>query len=724
MDIQIISNYYFWYTLFAAVGIAVGIISYRRSFPPLTDFQRILLSALRALMIILLGIFLVDPLLNLYSTETINPRLAVLIDTSRSMSVKDGSVSRISLAGSAVQPALNGIDVKYDLYSFSSGLSRSSAIPSENETVGDATSIANALQDLGKLSESENYGAVLLVTDGRQNLGDDPLEAATRLNIPIHTLTVGQQVTEKNLAIDNIKYPAVAYSGVNFRVEAEISASGLERGKSRLALKLKGANVADISFDIPEENRKVQAALDVTAPEPGNHEYLLSAPLFEGEAVKVDNERLFAVRVLKNKLNILLISSALDWEFKFARQALSLFEEFEVAAVYPGTDGRYSDPGMPQGADGLKKYDVIFIINSSPAELRISTSDLKKYVTEGGSLIYLAGADAARDIVLFEGILPIRPVNARVSNSEYFFEPSPTRKQHAAILMNEDPDINARIWHSLPPFTSLLGKIDPTGEVLLEAGLSARDSLALRGPENTGDINPLLTVGRFGNGKVAAITGFPWWRSYFGSAKNERLTSALPEFWRNLVKWSSATEEMQNFRVITDRRVYRLGESVTFTGYLYDETNRPRNGALVSVAISQKSDPTIVKDVVLTQTDNGIYSEVVSSLSPGHYQFDAVASSYGDSLGKTSGEFTIEAVSLEMASNSPDYNLTRRLADGTGGKPYTIDNFGNLAQDLKIEPYSQESHASVRPFGLPVLLVLLIVGLCVEWGLRKRLRLP
>jgi hypothetical protein len=726
MDIQIISSHYFWYILLTIIGVVVGVISYRQSFPPLRRFQRIILSILRSAMIVLLGVFLIEPLLNIYTTKVVTPQLAVIVDLSRSMSVEDGGVTRIERVNALLNSQLPVIGHRYKVFGFSTSLSEASGIPSASDISGDATSIANALTEFGKRSDIDNFGALLIATDGRQNLGEDPVEIASRLNMPVFTLTVGESVDEKNLAIDDIYCPAIAYSGADFKVEAELSASGLGTGKSRLTLKMGSTGVADRIFELPEQGRNVKVSFDVRAPEPGNYEYQLTTPIFEGEAKEVDNERLFAVRVLKNKLKILLISSGLDWELKFTKQMLSIFEEFDVDAVFPETGGRYSNPGTPQGLDGLNKYDVIVVVNSSPAEILVAAADLKKYISEGGSLIYMAGFDAANDIRLFEGILPVKALNARIDNAEYFFEPSPTRKQHAAILMDEDPDLSARTWHAMPPFSSLLVNFEPAGDVLIEAGVSSRDSVIVRKEAGDGQsmILPVLTVGVSGRGHVAAITGFPLWRCFFGSVGNSRQARAMPEFWRNLVKWAAATDEMENFKIITDRKVYRLGEPVRLTGYLYDESNRPKNGALVTLTINAEDDPTDIKDVVLPQIDNGIYSDEARSLPPGRYEFRGSAAAYDDTLGKAAGKFTIEDFSLEMASNAPDYNLTRRLADGTNGRPFTAQDFGQFTQGLRLEAYSRENQATIRPFGVPWLLGIIIVGLCLEWSLRKRFRLP
>ncbi len=726
MEIQLISHHIIWYILLTIIAIAIGIISYRSSFPPLGKAQKFFLAALRSVMLLLLGIFLIEPLINLYSTKTIKPQIAVLMDISKSMGVREGTTSRIAEASELTQKALANIKAEHHIFDFSTGIKEADGVPAESDLTGDATSIANALRDLASRKDIDNYGAAIVVTDGRQNLGEDPITAASKLNMPVYTLTVGHQIPEINISIDNTIYPAVAYSGADLKIEAELSAEGLPAGKSRVFLKLGSNVISDKPFDIPQEGRKVKVSFDLKAPEPGNYEYTVSTPILEGETNKVDNDRIFAIRVLKNKLKLFIGSSALNWEFKFVKQALSKFEEFDIDAVYSLAPGNFASPGTLRGLEGLKKYDTIILVNSAPGDLHISTADLGKYLDEGGSLIYLAGTNAIYNIKAFGDLLPIKLTNPQIRESEYSFEPAPTRKQHAAILMNDDPDQSARLWHSLPPFRDIITGIEPTGIVLLEAGISINDSLLnIRIPNPTRlDGQPVLTVAQHGKGRVAAITGYPWWQSYFGSVSDQKIAGAIPNFWRNLVKWSAATDQMQNFKVITGRKVYRLGEPVRLTGYLYDEANRPKNGAYVAISVLPDSQQTSVKDIVLPPVNNGIYSEEISSLGPGHYNFKAYATSYGDTVGKTSGEFTIENFSLEMASSAPDYNLTRRISDATGAIAYSADDFQKFPEQLKLIPYVKENQASIRPFGLPLLLGLLLAGLCLEWALRKRYRLP
>lgn len=700
--------------LLSLIGIVAAVISYRITFPPISKTARILLAALRGLMIFLLGLLLMEPVMNIFSSTRVEPALAVLFDDSGSMGLSAEGGSRIQLADSLAGNALAELRDEKRIFAFSSDLRELKSPPSAIDSAGNATSIAGALEELSAREDAGDYGAVLLVTDGRQNLGEDPVAAAMKLDMPVYTLTVGEKAEQANVAITDVTAPALAYSGDKFNVDVQIEAEGEGNARSKAFLKLNGKVVAEKLFDLPGGGRKTTVEFEAEAPSPGRYNYKVSTPVLERDE-PVDNERTFSVNVLKNKIKVLLTSDALDWEFKYTRRFLVENSEFDVDAVYPSGMGRFSEPGPPLTADDLAKYDLVVLINCRPEDVRIARSNLEKFVEKGGAVVYVAGSDCPADIGGFDGLLPFESTstgNSKISQGEFLFEPSPVYKQHAAILVKDNPEESARIWHSLPPFGAVITGLKPTGEVILETRSAFRDQNPL----------PVLTVDDKGKGRVAAITGFPLWRSYFGAAKGS--DTAIPLFWKNLARWATARHEGGNFEIFTDRAVYRLGEPIKMTGYLYDEANRPKGGALVAVSITPEGDQKPIKDVVLTQSGSGIYGGDVLSLAPGSYTFRSTASSYGDTLGTTSGKFTIEKYSLEVASGAPDYSLTRRISEATGGKAYTSADFADFTSDLKLTPFEREEHARVKPFGMPLFLVIVLAGLCIEWGMRKRMRLP
>ena len=712
MDIAVLSKYWYWYLLASLIGIAVGAASYRTSFPPVSKTIRMLLAVLRGTMIFLIGVFLIEPVLNLYSWNTVIPKLAVLFDTSGSMDLKTGDRTRLGLARAFGDSVISATRSDYDIFSFDENLMEIDKFPDKADTSGNATAISSALEALKGRKDFDDYGAVLLVTDGRQNLGAAPVETALSLGVPVHTLTVGAAVEGVNISLDDIAAPASAYSGDDFKIETRVKAEGVKAEKSKAFLKLDGRMIAERQFDVPREGRFTTVEFDVKAPEPGLIRYEVEILKAEGESESVDNKRVVSVNVLKNRIKVLLCSDVLDWEYKFIKQSLSGFDEFQIDAVYQLEEGRFSAPGPPNTFAALAEYDIVIMVNCAPGDVRIARPNLVMYVEEGGSLVYVAGSDFMADYESFGDLLPIETERPLVNQGEFLFEPSPTRKQHAAILLNDDPETSSRLWYALPPLAGIISGIKPAGDVLLEtrANFAGQDAI------------PVLTVGDVAKGRTAIMTGYPVWRSYFGARHENAI--AIPTFWKNLVRWATAKSDAKNFDIVTERDVYRLGEPIRLTGYLYDESNQPKGGALVTVSVYPKGDDKAIKDIVLAQSAVGIYKGELTSLAPGEYKFKAFAQSYGDTVGTTDGEFVIEKFSLELASSAPDYNLTSRISEATGGRAYTVDNFSEFINDLKLTPFEREKHSVIKPFGMPIFLIIVLCGLCLEWGMRKRLRLP
>jgi|GEM_PF-1590174 len=714
MEILILSKNWYWFLILTVAGLSVGIYSYRRSYPPLSKLWRILLATFRGIATLLLGLLLIEPLISSRSDRTVKSRLAVLIDDTSSMGIKTDDISRIELADSLLTRELHDVNYRYDFYNFSDAENESNVFPKVEDLSGDATSISGAFKIVESSKNFYEYGALLLVTDGRNNLGSDPVDQAANLNIPVHTLTVGEEVAENNVSISGLIFPSVAYGGDRFKIEAEISGRGLNDGKSRLLIKRGDEILESKAFDVPSEGRTTKIEFEIEAADPGNIEYRISTPILENETETADNERIFMVRVLKSKVNVFLGASSLNWEFKFIKQALKQFEEFSVDAVYPETPGRFSAPGVPRGLSGLNGYDVVIFVNCSPGELRISIDDLKNYLAEGNSMVYVAGNDFRANVRQFGELLPLEARNISIVEDEFFFQPLHGYRQHSAISLSEDPDESDRLWGSFPPLSAIATGISSRGETLMEGRSATRRSVAY----------PVLTTAKFEKGRVTAITGFPIWRSYFGSANIDGLSDLIPRFWKNLLRWTSSTETDEKFKIFTDRKVYRLGEPVNFTGYLNDESNSPKNGALITISIRPEGERLKFKDAVLAQTDKGIYKGELESPGAGNYEFEATALSYGDTLGTYSGEFTVESFSLEMASSAPDYGLTKRIAEITGGTAYNIDNIDGFSDNLKLSPYVETELSQVRIFGMPAVLAIILILFCIEWGLRKKFRLP
>ena len=139
MEISLLSRFWFWYLLLTVIAAAVAIYSYRRSYPPLSRGWRISLAVLRGIATLLLGLLLLEPLIDFRSDRVIKSKLAVLVDDTPSMGVAAEGVPRIQLADSLVSGAIAGTGGDYDIYTFSSNGIKASNLPGDSDLTGDAT---------------------------------------------------------------------------------------------------------------------------------------------------------------------------------------------------------------------------------------------------------------------------------------------------------------------------------------------------------------------------------------------------------------------------------------------------------------------------------------------------------------------------------------------------------------------------------------------------------
>src|SRR3972149_2541351 len=80
--------------LLIIVSISISYYFYRNTIPPVSDFKRYFLMSIRAFVLILFFLIVFEPIFSLTYVKEETPVIAVLIDNSASMGIKDKLVSR------------------------------------------------------------------------------------------------------------------------------------------------------------------------------------------------------------------------------------------------------------------------------------------------------------------------------------------------------------------------------------------------------------------------------------------------------------------------------------------------------------------------------------------------------------------------------------------------------------------------------------------------------
>jgi len=228
---------------------------------------------------------------------------------------------------------------------------------------------------------------------------------------------------------------------------------------------------------------------------------------------------------------------------------------------------------------------------------------------------------------------------------------------------------------------------------------------------------PVLTGGLFERGKIAAMTGYPWWPRYFRPGSSSPDAKHMEKFWGNLVRWLVVREDLERFNLAPDKIVYKLGEPVSFAATVFDDNYNLLSGVRIEVVIADSSGAQ--RELQLTGRKPGQYDGTFGSPAAGKYNYDTYAIIDNDTLAVKSGSFIVESFGLEMENPSANFALMEQIAAVTGGKSYTPDNFNQFTKDLKLNIKKSEVFTEHRLTGNIYILLVIILLFALEWGIRK-----
>jgi hypothetical protein len=298
--------------------------------------------------------------------------------------------------------------------------------------------------------------------------------------------------------------------------------------------------------------------------------------------------------------------------------------------------------------------------------------------------------------------LPVKPGQRMdVEPGEYF--PSPTIQARVRAIL----DIGGIRWEQLPPLKYVIAPLELDKDALMMMEVIT----------DAGEHWPVVTTGKYKRGKTVAITGFPWWPRYFKAGVDAIDKKRIEKFWSNLVRWLVIREDLEKFNLVTDKLVYKLGEPVGFVATVFDDNYNLINGARIRVMVidSLKTE----RELLLSGQKPGEYTGDFGSPAPGKYEFKAIALVEGDTIASADGSFLVEALSLEMENPSANCALMEKIAEITGGKSYTPDNFSEFSQNLMLKTKRSEVFSEHRLTGNLYILLMVILLFTAEWGIRK-----
>jgi len=704
-----------------AASIASVVWFYRRVPPTVGPGLRLTLAILRSAAFALLFLALLEPVIALTRVISERPVIAVLLDGSRSMAIADGTGGArrgdeaLTLLNEIVLPRV-AREGELHAYAFSSGLA---PLDVERGTIdgpapkdGESTDIAKAFAALGREFSGRNLGAVVVASDGANNRGVSPHEAALALDVPIYVLGVGRSEPQADIAVREVVTNRISYAGEVLPIQVRVSSAGYGGSETTLELSEDGELLDSSPIRLSDTGEEIEVTFKVVPATPGVHRYTVSVPQAPGELTTTNNARVVATNAFKGKIRVLLVATRPSWDFAFVRREFEADENVDLTAVVVKEGavvphGR----GLPASREELFTFDLVVLVEASWGRPLVPAEWLAGFVRERGGGLLMVGLPDSAPPEPFSEALPVVTGGRRTSTREVRVELTESGESEPTTRVVGDRRTNAEVWRSLPPVW--------TGErPWWSARADARTLAVGRGP--AGDEIPVVIAWRAGAGNAMVVAAEGIWRWKLAGPDD---VDVYDRFLANAARWLTARGELERVVVTTDKDVYAAGEAVHLSAQVYREDFRLAGDAEVTVEIARGEGAAPVASVVLTP-EGDFYRGRLGPLEPGRYLVNATGVRGGEEMGTADGEFTIEEFSLEDSEVRKRPALLRRLAEDSGGVYLSPETADEMPETIDLDWTQRISSREFEVWNSPWLLLGFVGLLSVEWTLRRRKGLP
>ncbi|HVN48729.1 MAG TPA: vWA domain-containing protein, partial [Bacteroidota bacterium] len=299
--------------IIAAAAFALSWFSYRITIPPVGQAKRFVLIALRGVGLSLLFFLLGEPLFSIIHHTKEQPAVAVLIDDSQSMSIKERTNDRAAVLRSVISSDVwNKLkkegDVSFFLFDAKTKSIRTLAADSIFLN-GAETDISQALKWTKKVFIAGNLQAAILITDGNSTAGSDPIYDAEDLGVPVFTVGIGDTSEQKDILIRKVLTNELTYAGNRLPVNVMVHSAGFNGEQVQVTLHHNGKEEDRQMLPLESGSREYAVTLSCIPEQVGIQKYTVDLSSLPGEMTLKNNRRSVFVKVLKSKMQVALVAA-------------------------------------------------------------------------------------------------------------------------------------------------------------------------------------------------------------------------------------------------------------------------------------------------------------------------------------------------------------------------------------------------------------------------------
>jgi len=443
-----------------------------------------------------------------------------------------------------------------------------------------------------------------------------------------------------------------------------------------------GRRVFSQNVSFSEDQNTQTIATTLPASSVGLQRYSAQIVPLEDEKNKINNSKAFAVEVIDQATNVLVVSSVLHPDLGSLKKAIETNEQRTVAFKKPN-----EAPAI------LNDYQLIILYQPD----------------RSFSSVYTEITKLKKNTLTISGLLTDwNFLNASQSN---FSKDATNQSEDVTAVLN--PNYGAYAvedigFEEFPPLHTEFGslEINVPHEVLLDQSIAGFST------------NSALLASTEINGVRNAIwDGEGFWRWRAQSYLSNESFEEFDEFLGNIVQYLASNKRRSRMEVNFETFYYN-NNALQISAQYFDKNFVFDNRAQLTISV--KNEETEELTVFPMLLKNNFYEVDLNSLPASNYSFTVSVKDEGIAR---SGNFTILEFNVEQQFLNANVTKLQRVATNTGGTAYFIDKSQTLIDDLlenaAYRPIQKNDQKVVPLIDWKYLLGLIVFALSAEWFIRK-----
>ena len=711
-----------------AVGALGYLIRQRMGGGVLKGHRAVIIWALQSSLVALLLLLLWQPGLSVSALKAQQNIVAVVVDDSKSMGLKEDGSTRRDKAVRVLETdgLIAELKKKFQVrvYKAGSALTRIEKMD-ELKVAETATQLGSGLAQIVGESQNLPIGAVVLLSDGAENSGGINLETIQEIKrhqIPIHTIGIGREQFDKDVEISDAVMSTRALENSRLSAAVALRQRGYAGQHGKITVKESGKVLATQDFVFKADGGQQTEQVLFNAGAPGAKNVDIEVAAMPGEQNAGNNKLTRVFDVTSVKPRILYVEGEPRWEYKFLRRAVEDDKTIEIVSMLrtsqnkiyrQGTrDAHELENGFPSKAEDLFQYQAIILGSVDAAWFTPTQQELLKQFVDrrGGGLLFLAGraslGDGGYQRAPFTELLPVTLPERKPSfhRERVPVELTPAGRESLICRIDDNPAKSVTLWEHQKPFVEYqeLGAVKPGGLVLLNRGQG-------RGSE------PALVIQNYGRGRTAVLGGVTWlWQM-----QNPLEDRTHENFWQQLLRWT-VSGTPNNVQGILARTALADESNLKIRADVRDLTFAPAPDAKVLVRMMGPAGAGAEVELTPVPTEPGVFEGEWKVDPAGGYVAEFIAKRGDKELGRDSISFRRDDGVAENFHLEQNRELLEKLSQQTGGQYYTPETAGKLAKEIAYSEAGITIRETKDLWNMPVFFLLAALIRGSEWMLRRR----